>query len=411
MPPVCAIPRKVTIFMTALKGIRVLDFTRVLSGPYCTMTLGDLGAEIIKIENPDGGDDSRAFNISKKRAISTYFFAVNRNKKSVAIDFRTQEGREAILAMVKGADVVVENFRTGVMERYGLGYEALSEINPKIIFCSISAYGREGSLKDRPGYDPIVQAESGFMSQTGEENGAPMRTGVSMMDIVTGLFAGQAVLGALVARDRIGRGQKIDVPLFDTAVNMLHHAGSAYLLDDIVMPRVGNGNLVAQPVGMYEASDGPFMLTLTNNRMWRTFCEDGLARSDLVDDPLYHDNMARVANRLALEDLLNSIFQTDTRAHWIAKLGVAGIPSGEVRDVGQALESMEVAARDMVTRQAHPVYDDVRGIRSPMTLSETPVRDPVAAPDLGADTEAVLRALVGCDDAAIYAMRKAKAIP
>ena len=396
--------------MTALKGIRVLDFTRVLSGPYCTMTLGDLGAEIIKIENPDGGDDSRTFNISKSRPISTYFYAVNRNKRSVTIDFRKKEGRNAILALVKSVDVVVENFRTGVMERYGIGYEELSAINPKLVFCSISAYGREGPLKGRPGYDPIVQAESGFMSQTGEENGAPMRTGVSMMDIVTGLFAGQAVLGALLARDRVGRGQKIDVPLFDTAVNMLHHAGSAYLLDDIVMPRVGNGNLVAQPVGMYQASDGPFMITLTNNRLWRVFCEDGLLRSDLVEDPLYHDNTARVTNRLALEDLLNSIFITDTRVHWIAKLGAAGIPAGEVRDVGQALESMEVAARELVTQQTHPVYDDVRGIRSPMNLSETPIVDPVAAPDLGADTDAVLRALANYDDAAIGAMRKAKAI-
>lgn len=338
----------------ALEGTRVLDFTRVLSGPYCTMTLGDLGAEIIKIENPDGGDETRGFNVSKKRPISTYFFAVNRNKRSVAIDFRKPEGRNAILAMVKNVDVVVENYRTGVMERYGIGYNDLAAINPKLVFCSVSAYGREGPLKDRPGYDPIVQAESGFMSQTGEEDGAPMRTGVSMMDIVTGLFAGQAILGALLARELRGRGQKIDVPLFDTAVNMLHHAGSAYLLDNIVMSRAGNGNLVAQPVGMYQAGDGPFMITLTNNRMWRAFCEQGLERPDLVEDSRFHDNTARVANRLVLEDLLNSIFQTNTCVHWLSKLGEAGIPAGEVRDVGQALESKEVAARGLVTNQAHP---------------------------------------------------------
>ncbi|MBT5810173.1 MAG: CoA transferase [Rhodospirillaceae bacterium] len=397
--------------MPALDGIRILDFTRVLSGPYCTMTLGDLGAEIIKIENPDGGDDSRGFNVSEKRGISTYFFAANRNKRSVALDFRKPEGRDAILAMAKNADVVVENFRTGVMERYGIGYDDLAAVNPMIVFCSVSAYGREGPLKDRAGYDPIVQGESGFMSQTGEEGGEPMRTGISIMDIIAGLFAGQAVMAALLARDRMGRGQKIDVPLFDTAVNMSHHAGSAYLLDGTVMTRVGNGNLVAAPVGMFHASDGPFMLTLTNNRLWRTFCEQALARPDLVDDPSFKDNTVRVANRVALGDILNTIFGTDTRAHWIEKLADAGIPAGEVREVDQALESMEVAARNLVMAQAHPVHNDLRGIRSPMNFSETPVRDPVAAPDLGADTEPVLRAIAGYDDVAVAAMRDAKAIP
>jgi crotonobetainyl-CoA:carnitine CoA-transferase CaiB-like acyl-CoA transferase len=397
--------------MTALDGIRVLDFTRVLSGPYCTMTLGDLGAEIIKIENPAGGDDSRGFNVSPERGISTYFFAVNRNKQSIALDFRKAEGRDAILAMAGNADVVVENFRTGVMERYGIGYDDLKAVNPMIVFCSVSAYGREGPLKDRPGYDPIVQGESGFMSLTGEEDGAPMRTGVSIMDIIAGMFAGQAVMAALLARDRIGHGQKIDVPLFDTAVNMLHHAGSAYLLDGTVMSRVGNGNIVAQPVGLYRAADGPLMVTLTNNRLWKIFCEEALARPELVDDSRFIDNTARVANRAALENLLNTIFETGTRAHWIATLGAAGIPAGEVRDVGQALESAEVAARAMVAAYAHPDHDDLRGVRSPMNLSATPVRDPVAAPDLGVDTDAILRDIAGYDEAAITAMRDAGAIP
>jgi crotonobetainyl-CoA:carnitine CoA-transferase CaiB-like acyl-CoA transferase len=397
--------------MTALDGIRVLDFTRVLSGPYCTMTLGDLGAEIIKIENPSGGDDSRGFNVSPKRGISTYFFAVNRNKQSIALDFRKAEGRDAILAMARNADVVVENFRTGVMERYGIGYDDLKAVNPMIVFCSVSAYGREGPLKDRPGYDPIVQGESGFMSLTGEEDGAPMRTGVSIMDIIAGMFAGQAVMAALLARDRIGQGQKIDVPLFDTAVNMLHHAGSAYLLDDTVMARVGNGNIVAQPVGLYQAADGPFMVTLTNNRLWKVFCEEALERPDLVEDSRFVDNTTRVANRDILENLLNAIFETDTRAHWIAKLGDAGIPAGEVRDVGQALESAEVAARAMVAPYAHSEHGDLRGVRSPMNLSTTPVRDPVAAPDLGADTDAILRDIAGYDEAMIAAMREAGAIP
>ncbi|MEL0021319.1 MAG: CoA transferase [Rickettsiales bacterium] len=397
--------------MTALDGIRVLDFTRVLSGPYCTMTLGDLGAEIIKVENPDGGDDTRAFNRSKKRDISNYFFAVNRNKKSVALDFRKPEGRDAVLAMAKHVDVVVENFRSGVMERYGIGYEDLRAVNPMLVFASVSAYGREGSIKDRPGYDPIVQAESGFMSLTGEADGAPMRTGVSIMDIIAGLFAGQAFMAALIARGRLGHGQKIDVPLYDTAVNMLHHGGSVYLLEGEVMGRVGNGNLVAQPVGVYQAGDGPIMMALTNNRMWKTFCDQVLERPDLFDDPRFAENGARVENSAALEETLNGIVATNTRDHWIAKMAAAGTPAGPVLDVGEALQSAEALARNMVVPQAHPVYPDIRGIRSPMNLSETPVRDPVAAPELGADTETILRTLAGYDDDKIAAMRSAEAIP
>ena len=192
---------------------------------------------------------------------------------------------------------------------------------------------------------------------------------------------------------------------------MLHHAGSAYLLDGTVMSRVGNGNIVAQPVGLYRAADGPLMVTLTNNRLWKIFCEEALARPELVDDSRFIDNTARVANRAALENLLNTIFETGTRAHWIATLGAAGIPAGEVRDVGQALESAEVAARAMVAAYAHPDHDDLRGVRSPMNLSATPVRDPVAAPDLGVDTDAILRDIAGYDEAAITAMRDAGAIP
>ena len=201
--------------MTALDGIRVLDFSRVLAGPYCTLVLGDLGAEIIKIENPQGGDDTRGFNVSPTLDFSTYFLAVNRNKKSVAIDIRTMEGRDAIRAMAVNADVVIENYRSGVMERYGIGYEDLSQINPRLVFASVSAYGRDGPLKDRPGYDPIVQAESGFMSLTGEPDGEPMRTGVSIADMFTGMFAAQAITAALFARITIGQGPRIDDLLND----------------------------------------------------------------------------------------------------------------------------------------------------------------------------------------------------
>ena len=390
---------------TALDGMRVLDFTRVLAGPYCTVLLGDLGAEIIKIENPEGGDDTRGFNVSPTLEFSTYFLAVNRNKKSIAIDIRTEAGGEAIRALAAKADIVVENYRTGVMDRYGIGYEDLSAINPRIIFASVSAYGREGPLKDRPGYDPIVQAESGFMSLTGEPDGEPMRTGVSIADMFTGMFAAQAITAALYVRDKIGRGQRIDVPLYDATVNMLHHASSAYLIDEVVTGRYGNGNILAQPVGLFMAGDGPIMIAMPNNRLFKRFCEEVLERPEIMDDPRFADNSARVAHRDELIGELNAVFGKDTRANWIAKMAAAGIPAGEVRDVGQALASEETRAREMIVDHRHPRLGMVPGIRSPMTLSETPVRDPVAAPDLGADTEEVLREIAGYDAAQIAAVK------
>jgi crotonobetainyl-CoA:carnitine CoA-transferase CaiB-like acyl-CoA transferase len=393
--------------MTALDGIRVLDFTRVLAGPYCTLVLGDLGAEIIKIENPQGGDDTRGFNVSPTLDFSTYFLAVNRNKKSVAIDIRTTEGRNAIHAMAVNADVVIENYRSGVMERYGIGYEDLSQINPRLVFASVSAYGRDGPLKDRPGYDPIVQAESGFMSLTGEPDGEPMRTGVSIADMFTGMFAAQAITAALFARVTIGQGQRIDVPLFDTSVNMLHHASGAYLVDEFVTGRYGNGNILAQPVGLFMAGDGPIMIAMTNNRLYAKFCEVVLQKPELMTDPRFAENAGRVANREALTEELNAVFSTDTRSNWIAKMMDAGIPAGEVRDVEEALTSKETIARGMIVDQPHPRFGTIRGIRSPMTLSETPVRDPEAAPDLGADTDEVLRELAGYSDEQIAALKAA----
>lgn len=393
--------------MTPLDGIRVLDFTRVLAGPYCTVVLGDLGADVIKIENPQGGDDTRGFNMSPTLDFSTYFLAVNRNKKSVTIDIRTPEGGEAIRAMAANADVVVENYRTGVMDRYGIGYDDLIAINPMLIFASVSAYGRDGPLKDRPGYDPVVQAESGFMSLTGDPDGEPMRTGVSIADMFTGMFAAQAIMAALIAREKIGRGQRIDVPLFDTAVNMLHHGANAFLIDQVVMGRYGNSNALAQPVGLFNASDGPIMITMTNNRLFKVFCEAVLERPELVDDSRFADNAARVANREELAEELNAVFAADTREYWIGKLAAAGVPAGEVRDVGEALTSSDVAARNLIVDQVHPRLGTIQGIRSPIMMTETPVRTPVAAPDLGADTDAVLRDVAGYTNEQIAVLKKA----
>jgi len=398
--------------MTAapLDGIRVLDLTRVLSGPYCTLTLGDLGAEIIKIEEPTRGDDVRGMQISKSLGISTYFMGLNRNKKSVGLDIRTPEGRGIILDLVRRADVVIENFRAGVMERQDLGYDVINDANPRIIYAAISGYGRDGSDKDRPGYDPVVQAESGFMSMTGEPNRPPVRTGISVIDIITGMFAGQAILAALHERNQSGKGQFLEVPLFDTAVNMLSQAASAYLIDGEVMTRVGNSSEAAMPVGAYQANNGGFTMAMTTDRQFERFCETVLKRPELADVPAYKTNANRVRNRDELDAILIETFASKPREHWLQLCAGAGIPAGPIRTVGEALTSPEVEGRNLITKAMHSSAGSIPQIRSPMRFSRTPVVDPVGAPLLGEHTELVLRDILGRSDHDIETLRKSGTI-
>lgn len=393
-----------------LKGIRVLDLTRVLAGPYCTLTLSDLGAEIIKVEEPTKGDDVRGMQISERLGISTYFLGLNRNKKSIGLDIRTQEGREVILDLVRGADVIIENYRAGVMDRNGLGYETIKASNPTIIYAAISGYGRDGPDKDRPGYDPVVQAESGLMSMTGETDGTPMRTGISLIDIITGLFAGQAVLAALYEREQSGEGQYVEVPLFDCGVNMLSHTASAYLVDGIVMGRVGNASEAAMPVGAYQATDGNFTMALTSDRQFAAFCKTVLEQPSLIDDPEFATNTARVANSARLDRRLRDTFATAPRDHWLKRFAAAGIPAGPIRDVGEALSSPEVERRNLITDAPHSSAGRVPQIRSPMHFSRTPIVEPVGAPLLGEHTEWVLRELLGRSDDDIEKLREAGTI-
>lgn len=393
-----------------LHGIRILDLTRVLSGPYCTLTLGDLGAEIIKIEEPTKGDDVRAMHISEQHKISSYFLGLNRNKQSVAIDIRTPEGREVILELAQKSDVVVENFRAGVMERNRLGYDTISKIDPSIIYCAISGYGREGPDKDRPGYDPVVQAESGMMSLTGEPDGDGMRTGVAIIDIITGLFASEAILAALYERERSGQGQFIDVPLFDTSINMLNHAAMAFLLDGRVIGRAGNSNQTAMPVGVYQAADGAFSIAMASDRLFDRFCREVLEKPELAGDPDYKDNPSRVKNRVQLDFVLGEIFAEATRELWLDRCDKAGIPAGPIRDVGEALTSPEVARRDLITYTTHSSAGRIPQVRSPMRFSRTPVVDPTGAPLLGEHTDTVLRDLLDRDDRDIEQLRRAGVI-
>lgn len=394
----------------ALDGVTVLDFTRVLAGPYCTMCLSDLGAAVIKIENPRGGDESRTFRPPSFGDESSYFLAVNRNKKSLALDVGTREGQAVARDLAAKADVIVENFRTGVMERWGLDYDTLAAADPSLVYCSISGYGRDGALSDRAGYDPVIQAESGMMSVTGEPDGDPMRMGVSLTDIVAGLFAGQAILAALYHRRETGQGQRIDVPLYDTGAAMLVPFASAYLTAGHEFRRFGNSSPFAQPIGVFQAADGPFLLTVGNDALWRRLCADVLEAPDLPEDPEFRNNELRATNKPRLSAILNEIFARDTRDHWIAKMREHGVPAGPIRTVGEALDSPETADRGIVRKAPHKAAGTVPVVRSPMNLSATPVRDPVGSPLHGEHSEAVLRTVLGYDADRIAALAASGAV-
>ena len=394
----------------ALDGIRVLDFTRVLAGPYCTMSLGDLGAEIIKVENPAGGDETRRFLPPDIDGESTYFLHVNRNKKSVVIDLSQPAGKEVALELAHGADVLVENFRPGVMQRLGLDYDTVRAGNKGIIYCSVSGYGTEGPFSTRAGLDPVIQGECGLMALTGEPDGEPMRIGVSLVDAMTGVFASQTILGALVARGRSGEGQRVEVSLFDTGVNMLVNFGAAYLMAGVEPERPGNGNLVAQPSGVYHASDGRLVVTCANQAAFERLCVDVLDAPELLADPRFGDNPGRLAHTDALSAAINERLGAEPRARWLERLRAAGIPGGEVRTVSEALTSEEFASRGLLTEVTHPTLGALTQLRSPMRLAGTPVREPESAPTFGQHTREVLQSVLGYDEARLAALDAAGVI-
>ena len=387
-----------------LAGIRILDLTRVLAGPFCTMMLSDLGAEVIKVENPAVGDETRHFKTPGSPAESPYFMSINRNKQSLALDFTKPAGAEAIKALSASCDVMIEAMRTGTMDRYGLGAEQLTNRNPGLIYCSISGYGRTGPLKERGGYDPVAQAEVGLMALTGDADGPPMRVGVSLFDVMAGQYAAQAILAALVAKGRTGRGQIIDVPIYDCSLSVMHPYVGRYLVEGIDELRVGNSSLVAQPLGAYEASDGPFLLTIAGDALFVKFCNNAIDRPDLLNDDRFAKNAARVTNRLALKQELDAVFKTDTVENWLDRLRAAGIPAGAIRSTGEALDSYETEARNLITEVTHTSEGKVPALRSPLHFSSTPVQEPVAAPLLGEHSASVLRTIAGYDDARIQAM-------
>jgi formyl-CoA transferase len=393
---------------TALDGLLVVDFTRVVAGPACTQTLADFGAEVIKIENPDGGDDTRHYEHADLAGESAAFVSLNRNKRGIALDLANPQGCDIARELIARADVVVENFSSGVMKKYGLDYASVAPNNPRLIYCSISAYGRQGPFASRPGFDPITQAESGFMSLNGFPDGPPVRTGPPAVDLLTGMSACNAILLALVARDRLGRGQHVEVALFDTAVAMTQFYGMAYLMTGVNPSRQGNSPNGSPSVGVYEASDAPFYIACANDRLYRRLVIEVLGRPDLASGE-FGDRRSRTANKEKLRAILTGIFVQDLRESWVTKMKSANIPVGYLRTVEEAFNSPELRERHRVSQIPHPAAGSVPNIESPINLGLTPAIDPVAAPLLGEHTKEVLRKTLGYDDARIAALSDAGA--
>ena len=392
---------------TALDGLLVVDFTRVVAGPACTQTLADFGADVIKIENPDGGDDSRAYEHAEIGGESAAFLSLNRNKRGIALDFTKPEALAVARELIAKADVVVENFSGGVMKKFGLDYASVAPTNPRLVYCSISAYGRKGEFALRPGFDPITQAESGFMSLNGFADGEAVRTGPPIVDMATGMSACNAILLALLARDRLGRGQHVEVALIDIAVSMTGFYGMAYLISGNNPGRFGNSPNGSPSVGVYHAADGPFYIACANDRLYRRLVVDVLERPDLMTDERFANRKARSANKEELRQIIGQVFAGDLRETWMAKMKKVNLPVGYLRTVEEGFNAPEVRDRHRLSQIRHPTAGSVPNIESPLSMGLTPIVDPVAAPLLGQHTNDVLRKTLGYDDSHIAKLAEA----
>ena len=394
----------------ALSGIRVADFSHFIAGPLCSMILADMGAEVIKIEKTDGGDDFRSLRPKVTETEGAPYLWTNRNKKSVALDLKQPEARKIARDIVDKSDIVLENFSTGVMAKFGLDYGTVSAANPRLIYCSISAYGRDGDLKDRLGFDPITQAESGFMSMNGDPERVGLRAGPSIMDMSTATMTANAVLAALFARERTGQGQFVENALFDTAVTMVGFHALNYLIGGDEPTRFGNNSKDTVPTAALDTADGPIFVACANDRTWQRMAIQVLERPDLAVHPDYAKTPERTFHRDTLMTIVREIIATRPRAYWLPRMREAGVPAGAINSIAEAFGSEEMKARGMVHRIPHPEAGSVPNIRLPFKLHGTPLADPIAAPGLGQHTAEILRDLLGYDAAAIDAARRSGAI-
>jgi len=392
---------------TPLKNLRVVDFSHFIAGPYATLILADFGAEVIKIESAGEGDGFRMYPPRVGHESVPYLW-VNRNKRSVALDLKTAHGRQVALELIAKADIVVENFSTGVMERLGLDYQTVSRDNPGLVYCSISSYGRAGPYGGRIGFDPIVQAESGFISMNGDPEQPGFRAGPSVMDIATAMMSANAILAACMARQRTGKGQFIETTMIETAINMLGNFSLAYLATGESPKRFGNTQTTAAPVGAFETADGAIYIACANNRTFQRFAREVLMDPAMADDPAYASSAKRRENQKPLiAEVARQLAQRD-RATWLSRMHAVGVPGGAIRTVGEAMEGPEIRELGLVSKIPHPTLGSIPNVGLPVHFSGTPLADPVAAPELGADTEQVLRDLLGYPVDKIAALRSAK---
>jgi crotonobetainyl-CoA:carnitine CoA-transferase CaiB-like acyl-CoA transferase len=393
-----------------LAGVRVLDLSRVLAGPWCAMVLGDLGAEVIKVEHPERGDDTRDWGMRIGSTETAYFNSVNRNKRSVCLDLKTSDGQQIARDLIRKSDVVIQNFKFGDIERLGLGYEAMSREQPGLVYCSITGYDRTGPEAARPGYDLVIQGEAGLMALNGEPTQPPLKFGVAAVDMMTGMYAAQGVLAALFQREKTGRGRHVGMALFDCGLMITAYYGLEALLRGSDPPRFGNGHPSIMPYGVYEAADGPLVVAVGNNSQYVRFCVDVIERADLAEDERFRTNLARTAHRDELMPEIRRALAARPRAELLERMTRAGIPCGEVAGLHEALTSRRALEGGLVQTMPHAEAGSVPVLASPYRFDgeRLPVRQ--APPRLGEGTDDVLRELLGLSDDRLANLRARKVL-
>lgn len=373
----------------ALDGIRIIDTSRVLAGPFCSMILGDLGAEVIKIEHPESGDETRGWGPPYANGESAYYLSANRNKQSITLNLKSEQGKEIFRKLVAAGDVVVENFKTGTLEKMGLGYEQLKVTNPKLIMASITGFGLTGPYKGLPGYDYIIQAMSGLMSITGETEGSPMKVGVAIADVLTGLYTCIGILSALHHRDRTGEGQEIDISLMDCQISSLVNVASNYLCSGADPKRLGNRHPNIVPYQVFTAKDGEFVVAVGNDQQFRRFIAE-LGRPELAEREEFKHNDGRLRNKSKLIPIIEELLKTKTKNEWKNQLDRAGIPNGPINTIAEMFDDPQIKEREMVVEIAHPKIENLKLVGSPLKLSKTPVAMKRHPPLYGEHTESIL---------------------
>jgi formyl-CoA transferase/CoA:oxalate CoA-transferase len=383
--------------MKPLDDLFVVDLSRILSGPVCTMLMADMGAQVIKVEPPPAGDDSRQWGPPFIGGISTYFLSVNRNKKSLGLNLKTETGRQILWKLIERADVVIENFRPGVLDKLGFGYDAVAKTNPRAVYCSISGFGQTGPYRDRPGYDVIAQGESGMMDLTGYPDAPPAKLGASLADVVAGLYAFNGICLALLARHKTGRGQLVDISLLDAMVSTLTYHALIYLTTGRSPKRAGTRHPSIVPYESFRATDGFVNIAVTNQKQWENFCEV-LGFPAMAHDERFDTMKARLANYSELRHIIDPVVSRMTRAEVMNALSEVGIPAGPINTVGEILEDPHMHAREMVMELTHPEYGPLKTLGIPIKLSDTPGGVEKAPPKFGEHNREVLRDVGYSDD-------------